>query len=376
MSNTSSTPSSNNYRPRPSDNGKNSQTPTTPTTPGAKAVQPSPTEYERVAGGIARKKPAGYQPPDATTNDSDEQSNVDSDEDHNGGDSAGAGNNDEGDKKDRDNKQAAKVQRPRLTQPKPPPASQTASSSAPSKKKIGTGSHREPTPKMCEYSSSKYTLYNLDNPQLLPNKVAEAFRSFDQYNDYLLYSSPNVKSFEEMPKQGVRVDDLTIMKLYEWGIKSGTLNDSFPADFDKQGMVRATRVPLGNAAKVWKEKGDKDIDDREIKKSGWYSIWNKAGLTGTKRSSWASTQAPPGEAPATQTDKDEGEDDGNDDGNDDGKCGAKDDGKGGAKRGSKGGMKRGGSKKSGGKGGGGEKTGGAEGRSKKAAKKVAKKAVK
>ena len=162
-------------------------------------------------------------------------------------------------------------------------------------------------------------------------------------------------------------------------------------------MVRATRVPLGNAAKVWKVKGDKDIDDKEIKKSGWYYIWyadihqlpgdegfmgytirptheyrNKAGLTGTKRSSWASTQAPPGEAPASQTDKDEGEDDGNDDG----KYGAKDDGKGGAKRGSKGGTKRGGSKKSGGKGGGGEKTGGAEGGSKKAAKKVAKKAVK
>ena len=112
------------------------------------------------------------------------------------------------------------------------------------------------------YRTSHYTIYNITTPQPLLERVAEAFKGFQQYDHYLLYCSPNLKSFDDMPKEGVRVDDLTISKLYEWKIKAVVLHESFPADFDRQGMVRATRVPLGNVAKVWKQKGEKDIENR------------------------------------------------------------------------------------------------------------------
>lgn len=77
-----------------------------------------------------------------------------------------------------------------------------------------------------------------------------------------------------MPKEGARVDDLTITQLYEWGIKSATLPRIFPADFDKQGMVRATRVSFEQCGQSLERKREKkDIEDEGIKKSGWYYVW-------------------------------------------------------------------------------------------------------
>ena len=68
---------------------------------------------------------------------------------------------------------------------------------------------------MSQYCISKYALNDIANPQHLSKKVTEAFNSFDQSNHYLLYSNSDLKSFDDMSREEVRVDDLTIIKLYE-----------------------------------------------------------------------------------------------------------------------------------------------------------------
>ena len=42
------------------------------------------------------------------------------------------------------------------------------------------------------------------------------------------------------------------------------LNDAWPGDFDRSGMVRATRMPLSIAAKIYVDIGEKDLEKRMI----------------------------------------------------------------------------------------------------------------
>ena len=56
-------------------------------------------------------------------------------------------------------------------------------------------------------------------------------------------------------------DDLHVSIVLESGHyskKQSTTN--WQGEFDKNGMTRATRVPLGHAAKIWKNVGDVDIE--------------------------------------------------------------------------------------------------------------------
>jgi len=53
------------------------------------------------------------------------------------------------------------------------------------------------------------------------------------------------------------------------------LHRNWPADLNKAGMIRATRVPLGNAAKVYVKEGEIDIDGKIVKKhdEGYFYKW-------------------------------------------------------------------------------------------------------
>lgn len=78
----------------------------------------------------------------------------------------------------------------------------------------------------------------------------------------------------DIPVTGVRLDDLTISRVIEL-FKASILHKNWPADFDKNGMVRATRVPLGHAAKVWIEEGEQDVDGEVVEagQAGFYYRW-------------------------------------------------------------------------------------------------------
>ena len=44
-------------------------------------------------------------------------------------------------------------------------------------------------------------------------------------------------------------------------------------EFDKNRMIRAQRYPLGIAAKVFRQKGDIDMNGKPAPKAGWYYLW-------------------------------------------------------------------------------------------------------
>ena len=196
----------------------------------------------------------------------------------------------------------------------------------PSKKQRIIKPPREPTPGLLKYDTDHYRPYDATT-QNQGAAVVGAFRNFAQYDDYALYINPDLKDTEldQIPHSGVRVDDLTASKLLSrYGRK--TLHTRWPAEFDQQGMIRATRVPLGRAAKRWVNRGERDVDGKLVEKEGWYylcwgglhTLMGKEGLDaerymirpsfesfkcpglGFKSSDWAEVQLAP-EDPADPT---------------------------------------------------------------------------
>ena len=185
---------------------------------------------------------------------------------------------------------------------------------------------RKPTPGLLNYDTDHYRPYDATT-QNQGAAVLEAFRHFRQYDDYALYINPNLKDTEldQIPHSGVRVDDLTASKvLSHYNCK--TLRTRWPAEFDQKGMIRATRVPLGRAAKRWVDPGERDVDGKLAEEEGWYylswggihTLMGKEGLDvdrywirpshgsfkcpglGFNRSDWAEVQLAP-EDPADPT---------------------------------------------------------------------------
>ena len=77
-----------------------------------------------------------------------------------------------------------------------------------------------------------------------------------------------------MPKEGVRLDDLTVSRVIGKFTKK-ELHRYWPVDFDRDGMIRVKRVPLGDAAKVWVNAGEEDIDGNIVglHDQGFYYKW-------------------------------------------------------------------------------------------------------
>ena len=104
--------------------------------------------------------------------------------------------------------------------------------------------------------------------------VSQAFRTFAQYDKYTLYIDPVVERVENIPASGVRLDDMTAAFVLARCTKK-TLHANWPAEFDQNGMIRATRVPLGHAAKFWQGEGAVDVDGNVVQKGeeGYYYKW-------------------------------------------------------------------------------------------------------
>lgn len=73
----------------------------------------------------------------------------------------------------------------------------------------------------------------------------------------------------------MRVDDFLAGKLLMSHYGAKILHEAWPAEFDHNGMIRATRIPLGHAAKLWRSVGERDVDGKVIEwgQEGWYYDW-------------------------------------------------------------------------------------------------------
>ena len=149
-------------------------------------------------------------------------------------------------------------------------STETASTS---KKRRVIGLPYEPSTHMLSYGTARYEIYD-PRKSNYSTYVNKPFTSFNQYNDYTLYMNPTLEDASSIPSQGVRVDDMTAAFVLNTCVPK-ILHGKWPADFDTAGMIRGKRVPLGYAAKFWKNVGDVDLDGHGVPagQEGYYYMW-------------------------------------------------------------------------------------------------------
>ncbi|KAL8908230.1 MAG: hypothetical protein Q9207_000951 [Kuettlingeria erythrocarpa] len=188
-----------------------------------------------------------------------------------------------------------------------------------------------PGERYSRYDTAHYHAYDAaQHSQLVAHapvaRLPQGSLDYKIYDHYVLFTDAALTKhqIDTIPDTGVRLDDRTAALVLENISDAATLNRSWPAEFDTRGMPRATRVPLGLAAKMWVTAGDVDVDGNVATEDdeGWYYKWwkglqvlmgqegNDAGLylirpthefdrcagMGFKLSHWAVVQeAPPAE---------------------------------------------------------------------------------
>ena len=129
---------------------------------------------------------------------------------------------------------------------------------------------------MKTYCTSHYAIYNSTKTQP-PLAPSGKFKKFAQFDTFTLYINPHLTNIASIPKHGVRLDDMTIyfvlQAYFNKQIKKSDISRYWLADFDQQGMVRATRYPLGNPAKVYVPEGSEDGKGVKVAVGGWYYRW-------------------------------------------------------------------------------------------------------
>lgn len=133
---------------------------------------------------------------------------------------------------------------------------------------------RPPKPALRLYDTRSYGFYDHKSPQAV-TPVPGPFTSFTKYNKYLLYIKPDLDDPANFPTVGV---DLTISRVVE-PFSGRQLHKNLPAEFDRHGMIRATRIPFGLPAKLWANQGQMDVDGNIVGpgNSGWYYKWGAWG---------------------------------------------------------------------------------------------------
>lgn len=151
------------------------------------------------------------------------------------------------------------------------------SKSKSSKNRVVTGTPRKPSAAMLKFSMTHYELYDpKEFTDLLA--VGPPHSIFSQYDGYKLFMLPSVLIADDIPARGIRLDDMHIAIVLEsGGYSRRQLGIFWQGEFDKKGMTRASRVPLGHAAKEWKNVGDVDVDGNVLQEGeqGWYYLWHR-----------------------------------------------------------------------------------------------------
>ena len=137
------------------------------------------------------------------------------------------------------------------------------------------------------FDTAHYQLYNPWDPSRkhVGRKVPDnhRFTKFDPFDHYLLYMNPGNPTIEEIPFPGIRLDDRTVAIVLD-GLRGRSsksldarclLHARWPAEFDEQHMIRATRIPLGHAAKKLVQVGDIDLNGNFVQEGqqGYYYLW-------------------------------------------------------------------------------------------------------
>ena len=133
---------------------------------------------------------------------------------------------------------------------------------------------RMPTDAERRYNTQHYTLYDYAHPNPGP-RTARAFARHGIYDQYTLSSNQNIQNGTQLPAgQGVRLDDYHCY-LAATQTDVTDLHNSFGSEFDVNRDIRATRMPMGLAAKVWRDVGDVDMDGQVVYpgEQGWYYLW-------------------------------------------------------------------------------------------------------
>ncbi|KAL8735848.1 MAG: hypothetical protein Q9181_002677 [Wetmoreana brouardii] len=129
------------------------------------------------------------------------------------------------------------------------------------------------------YKTEHYAVYDpaIDNRG---SQITGPFNAYKRYDDHALFMNPSfdatkTEQIAQIPKYGIRLDDLTVSKVLISSFRRHQLTEYWQGEFDQQAMVRATRVPLGHAAKEYKNVGDVDIDGNILAEGqqGWYYLW-------------------------------------------------------------------------------------------------------
>ena len=141
------------------------------------------------------------------------------------------------------------------------------------KKKKVIGIATAPTAVKLKYSMEHYELYD-PTAKNVGVHWETAHKHLRNYDSYTLFMIPTCQTAGSVPDRGVRLDDLNVALVgAEYGRKK--LLNAWRAEFDKEGMVRSSRVPMGHAAKVFRREGDRDLDRYVLNKDeeGWYYQW-------------------------------------------------------------------------------------------------------
>ena len=139
---------------------------------------------------------------------------------------------------------------------------------------------RTPTERLLEFKTSRYILYNPEEPNLgtRVDSLSDTKRSkFFKYEGYVLFRNRTLTDVSMIPKSGVRLDDLNVARVLTAtpNFTKRQLNEFWPAEFDRKGMIRAERVPLGDAAKMHVHEGEIDVDGKIVEEGaqGFYYKW-------------------------------------------------------------------------------------------------------
>ena len=122
-----------------------------------------------------------------------------------------------------------------------------------------------------KYNTAFYQLYDRRNP----NPAAPYTGSYGSpahFNEYPLFRNKGKIDAREIPRSGVGIDDLNCARLAE-AYSSKDLANIFPSEFDTNGMIRAKRYPLDDAAKVYVDAGKVDQNGEIAPRSAFYYKW-------------------------------------------------------------------------------------------------------
>ena len=146
-----------------------------------------------------------------------------------------------------------------------------------------TGTAHLPKPTFSQYNTSHYQQWDPQNPEHDPQNLETLPKwdrklGFSQYDGALLFNEPtlnHIDDIDDIPRKGVRLSDLAVSRVLKSSLTNKEINGHWPAEFDRNGMVRATRVPLGRGAKKEVQVGHVDVNGRVVQQGeqGWYPMW-------------------------------------------------------------------------------------------------------